>query len=904
MSLDPGSRFGTYDVEALIGAGGMGDVYRATDTTLKRRVALKVLSESFVGDANRLARLQREAELLAALNHANIAHIYGIERSGDTTALVMELVEGETLATRLAQGPLPPSDALGVALQIVAALEAAHEQHIVHRDLKPANIKLKSDGTVKVLDFGIAKALDARAISGPQPAALTTPAMTEAGVVLGTAAYMSPEQARGKPVDKRADVWAFGCVLYEMLTGRPAFAGDDVTTTLARVLERAPDLDALPRGLAPGVRQALELCLQKDPKKRLRDIGDVRLALEGGLAAPAAPSAGAPIWRRVWPIAAALVVVGALLAGALLLRNQPPPQAAPPAAALPVSRFVVTPPATAPLANNGGYDVIISPDGKRIAYFSTDPSTGREQLYVRELDGLEAKPIPGADAQLAGNMNPFFSPDGKSIAFRQPQKGLIRVSVDGAPSLKLGNDPQNFTGGSWGADDTIVYAANGALWRLSAGGGGAPEQLTRPPPDQTQPNYAGPTFLPGGRAVIFGRIGNGVERVGVLDLKTGEEKTLVEGGQNPIYVAATGHIVFARGTTLMAVPFDAAELAVTGEPTALLQGVRHPGPTSAADYALADNGTLVYVPDGGEAPSGYSVVWVDRSGRVVGKVIEDAIDSARDPRLSPDGQRLVLTTGPFNDGAIWIYDLRGRPPIPLAVGGGNRAPVWSPDGKRIAFLRTSATPPGVYTTLADGSVLNPQPLRAAGLRSIPSVWSSAGELLMVAAARVGGADIVATPAAPEGEVRPVVATEDLEFDPALSPDGRWLAYVSTRTGENEIWVKRYPDGVPVRVSRNGGYEPVWSSDGRELFYLQGPAMMVVAGVDSNGEFSFAAPTQLFTGSFLSNPNPGVRSYTVANDGRFLMIQAPGSTVDAQNPGSIVVVQNWIEELKQRVPKRH
>jgi Tol biopolymer transport system component/tRNA A-37 threonylcarbamoyl transferase component Bud32 len=904
MSLDPGSRFGTYDVEALIGAGGMGDVYRATDTALKRRVALKVLSESFVGDPNRLARLQREAELLAALNHANIAHIYGIERSGGTTALVMELVEGDTLATRLAQGPLPPSDALGVALQIVAALEAAHEQRIVHRDLKPANIKVKSDGTVKVLDFGIAKALDARAISGSQPPVLTTPAMTEAGVVLGTAAYMSPEQARGKPVDKRADVWAFGCVLYEMLTGRPAFAGDDVTTTLARVLEREPDLGALPRGLAPGVRQALELCLQKDPKKRLRDIGDVRLALEGGLAAPAAPSAAAPAWRRAWPIAAALVV-GALFAGAFLLWNQRPPQTAAPAAALPVSRFVITPPASAPLSNLAGYDVIISPDGKRIAYFSQDPAgSGRTQLYVRELDGLEARPIQGADASGAGNLNPFFSPDGKWIAYRQPQKGIVRVSVEGAPSIKLADDPQTFVGGDWGADDTIVYSTGNDIWRMSAGGGGDKKSLTPHDEAQIVTGLASPTLLPGGRAVLFGRIDGAVERVGVLDLTTGEQKILVEGGQNPTYVAATGHLVFARGTTLMAAPFDAAELSLTGEPVALIQGVRHPSSQNAADYALSQNGTLVYVPDDGQmAGAGFAVVWVDRAGRVVGKALEEVVDTARDPRLSPDETRLVLSTGNFGDGSIWVYDLRGRPPIPLAVGGGSRGPVWSPDGKRIAFLRVSVQPPGIYTTLSDGSMLNPEPLRANGLRGLPAVWSSSGELILVTQGS-GSADIVATAAAPEGEVRPIVATNDFEIDPALSPDGRWLAYASNRTGEPEIWVKRYPDGVPVRVSRSGGFEPVWSTDGKELFFLQGNAMMSVAGLDSSGDFSFGAPTQLFVGAFFTIPNPAARTYTVARDGRFLMIQPPGSGPNnLQNPGSIVVVQNWIEELKQRVPRR-
>jgi serine/threonine-protein kinase len=897
MSLIPGTRFGEYDVEALIGVGGMGDVYRATDTNLKRRVALKVLSDSFVSDSNRLARLQREAELLAALNHANIAHIYGIERSGGTTALVMELVEGDTLATRLAQGPLPPSDALAVAMQIAAALESAHEQSIVHRDLKPANIKLKPDGSVKVLDFGIAKALDTRAISGPLSPPLTTPAMTEAGVVLGTAAYMAPEQARGKPVDKRADVWAFGCVLYEMLTGKPAFAGDDVTTTLARVLEREPDMRALPAGVSPAVRQTLDLCLQKDVKKRLRDIGDVRLVLEGGLPAPPTqrPDAGRPVWKRALPIAAALAV-GAALAGAFLWNRQPTSAPTPEAAPLPILRFVITPPASAPLANGGGYDVVISPDGKRLAYISMSPTTGRGTLFVRDLDALEARPLPG-EIQGAGNMNPFFSPDGKWIGFRQPQRGIVRASIDGAPPLKIADDPTSFTGGDWTAEDTIVYTTSDRLWRVSAGGGSPPEPLT-PESSETQ-GFASPTMLPGGKAVLFGLIGGGTERIGVLDLKTGERKILVEGGQNPNYVA-TGHIVFARGTTLMAVPFNVAELALTGEPVAMLQGVRHPNAQNAADYALSANGTLVYVPDQGDATVGFSVVWVDRAGRIVGKAIDELVDMGRDPRLSPDGERLLLTKGPINDGSVWVYDLRRRPPIPLAVGGDSRGAVWSPDGKQVAFLKASGSPPGIYTTRADGSVVNAEPLRPEGTRAMPAAWSGAGELFAFRQPAKPG--IVVVPLARDGEVREIVATDPVEIDPALSPDGHWLAYVSNRTGDNEIWVTRYPDGVPVRVSRNGGFEPVWAKDGRELFYVQGGAMMSVRGVDAAGEFSFATPIELFSGPFLLPAAPTVRGYDVARDGRFLMIQT-ANPIDATKPASIVVVQNWTEEIKRRVPRQ-
>jgi eukaryotic-like serine/threonine-protein kinase len=461
MSTIRGTRFGHYDVAALIGVGGMGEVYRAADTILKRDVALKMLSESLVTDATRLARLQREAELLASLNHPNVAQIYGLERSDGRTALVMELIDGPTLAERIAEGPLPPSEALEVARQIAAALEAAHERGIVHRDLKPANIKLKADGTVKVLDFGIAKALDPPATSGPQ-AAVTTPGMTEVGVVLGTAAYMAPEQARGKPVDRRADVWSFGCVLYEMLTGKAAFLGNDVAETLARVLERDADMSRLPAGLAPGVRGTLELCLQKDAKKRLRDIGDARLALEGGFAsvAPGDVRHRSPLWRRALPFAA--VTAGALAAGAYMTTGIQPAQPAAERSPLPVIRFVVTPPISAPLANLGGLDVVISPDAKRLAYFARSPEGG-VALYVRELDALEARSIPGTEVKnpTGGTMNPFFSADGMSIGFFSPERGVLRVGIDGAsPPLKMLDPPDPiFLGAVWDADDTIVFSA-------------------------------------------------------------------------------------------------------------------------------------------------------------------------------------------------------------------------------------------------------------------------------------------------------------------------------------------------------------------------------------------------------------------------------------------------------------
>jgi Tol biopolymer transport system component len=899
MSISRGTRFGSYEIVEPIGSGGMGEVYRARDTTLGRDVAIKVLPASFSNDAMRVARFEQEAKTLASLNQANIAHIYGLERSEGSTGIVMELVDGETLVDRLAQGPIPIVEALRIANQIADALQAAHDRAIVHRDLKPANIKIKPDGTVKVLDFGIAKALDPRFLTGPGPAALTTPAMTEAGFILGTAAYMSPEQARGKFVDQRTDIWAFGCVLYEMLTGKPAFLGEDVTTTLALILQGGADLAALPPGVSASVRRTLELCLEKDASKRLRHVADAKLGLAGAFAATASTPAPQPIWRRALP-AAATLVIGAL-AGAYFVGTRPRPEAVPLAPAPNVARFVVTPPATAPLATQG-LALAISPDGKRIAYLSQNPETGATALWVRELDALEARLIPGTDSNSGATVNPLFSADGRSVVLRTRDRGIIRVSIDGGPPIKIIDTPSvtaSFGGGTWAADNMLYYGAGRALYRVSAGGGGTPQALTNELP--INGFVVLPHPLPGGHGVLYTQVDGGVARTAILDLDTGEQRIILEGAQDATY-SATGHIVFARDTTLMAVPFDAKELAVTGEPVALVQDVRHLSGTSPVQYALSASGTLAYIPSGGAAGARLAVVWVDRAGKVVGRAVNEPVDSARDPALSPDGTRLLLTTGAVGDGDVWVYDLRGRQPIRLAVTGDDRSAIWSPDGKRIVFTQLTGNA-SLYTVLADGSMLTPEPLREQPVRGLVRSWSAAGELLMITQAGATRADILALRFAGSDAPRPVVATEYNETDPALSPDGRWLAYASDRTGQPEIWVQGYPEGPVVRVSSNGGYEPRWSADGRELFYLQATAMMAVKLLNAD-DASFDAPEQLFlsNGRFVWSPSPAIHSYDVARDGRFLMFETP---VAGEKPAlqEIVVVENWAEELKKRVPKK-
>jgi Tol biopolymer transport system component len=894
MALETGTRFGPFEVVEQIGSGGMGEVWRATDTSLKRDVAVKALPESFAADADRVARFQREAEILASLNHPNIATIHGLEKAESQTVIVMELVEGPTLADRIAEGPLPPDEALSIARQVADALEAAHDGGIVHRDLKPANIKLKDDGTIKVLDFGIAKAFEPLGTtSGGSSPVMTTP-VTHTGIILGTAAYMSPEQARGKPIDKRTDIWAFGCVLYEMLTGQPAFGGEDVAVTLARIIANDSDMDSLPAAISPAVRQTLRLCLKKDMRERVRDIGDVKLALAGEFESwPGdAPAPEPRTFLQRFGLGAAGLVVGLLIAGVSvfsLTRPGPAP---------PVSRFLITPPPTAPLANVAGYDVAISSDGRRIAYVG-NPEPGSVALYVRDLDALEARLLPGTGASGA-NPNMFFSADGTWIGFTLPGQGILRAAVGGGPPLKINDSPGANVGATAAGDGTVIYSSGDGLYRVSAGGGGTAERLT--PESEGAITYIAPALLPGGRALIYSVLQGSDEHIGLLDLQTGEQKILVENGvQNPRY-AATGHIVFARGTTLMAVPFDLERLEVTGEPVALLEGVRRPAEFTAADFALSDTGTLVYVPGGSvEAPISEELVWVDRDGRISDPVLSAA--RPRDPRLSPDGRRLLLTTGTANNGDVWIYDFGGRPPIPIAADDGDtRLAVWSPDGREVAFSSIRGGNYEVYIVPADGSMLDPQPVHSAVDYPIaPAAWSDNGELILYrATGGPGGGDILTTRAEPDAEIRDVIVTADSEYDAAPSPDGRWLAYASTRTGQPEIWVKPYPDGAPVRVSRDGGVEPRWASDGQELYYLQGNSVMAV-GIEADTEFSFDAAIALFDVAHLNAPAGDVHSYDVAADGRFLMIRSPSGTTEAGASTSIVVVENWFEELKRRVP---
>jgi hypothetical protein len=515
---------------------------------------------------------------------------------------------------------------------------------------------------------------------------------------------------------------------------------------------------------------------------------------------------------------------------------------------------------------------------------------------VRDLDALEARPLAGTEVRSGTPMMPFFAADGQSVGFSSGELGILSAAIDGRPTTKLLDAPASqFLGAGWGPDNRVTFSSALELLRAPAGSGSAPETLM---PERQGTFIAAPVLLPGGRGVLYVTMDGSGTHVAALDLETGEEKTLIDG--STATYAETGHIVFARGTTLLAVAFDATELAITGDPVALVQGVRHPAETNAADFALSANGTLAYVPAPEDAVAGSAVVWADRTGNVTGRAISDLVTNPRDPRLSPDGKRLLIVTGPPIDGDLWSYDLGGRPPIPLALPGNNLGPVWSPDGRQVAFAVVQGAVPDAFRLPADGSMLTPEqlPLPPSPGGTLPLAWSADGQLALLRRTSVTNYDIVATSMPAADELQPIVTTDYVEFDAALSPNGRWLAYVSNRTGQNEIWVQGYPDGVATRVSSNGGFEPLWSAEGHELFYLQDDAMMAVV-VDTEGEFSFNAPARLFSGPYELRPGLLARSYDVAQDGRFVMIQ-PSSALTTAAPASIVVVENWTEELKQRV----
>ena len=877
MALTSGNRVGPYEILAAIGAGGMGEVYRARDAKLGRDVALKVLPDGFARDAERMARFQREAKVLASLNHPNIATIHGLEDSGNTHALVMELIEGPTLADRIKAGPLPVEEALRISKQICDALEYAHERGIVHRDLKPANVKVTNEDAVKVLDFGLAKALEGDASSIDISTSPTVSRMaTQAGVLLGTAAYMSPEQAKGKAVDRRADIWAFGCVLYEMLTGRMAFSGEAVTDTLAAVIRAEPEWSQLPAATPVRVRVLLQRCLQKDPKQRLRDIGDARISLDEVLAGAPDPAfagaqqAAAPFWRRALPWA--LGFLAAAITGVAVWTLKPLPSKQ-------VTRTVITMPPSQRLAGFGDLALAISPDGSQLAYVATTQGQGSatQQIYLRKMDSLEANPISGTE----GAVDPFFSPDGQWLGFFAGGK-MKKISVSGGAAQTLADDSTP-EGATWGSQGTIVFSHGAQFLQQVSDAGGIPQPLTHL--EKGEIGNIWPEFLPGGKAVVFEGSSVAAQPIG-----TSERRNLTQGGVSPRYLSS-GYLIYALAGNLMAVPFDPERLEVKGTPVPVVQGVMQEGNPAPAQYSVSATGSLVYVPGSAEA-SQSKLVWVSRNGT------EQPLPApARDyqsPRISPDGRRVALASG----GQIWLYDLARDTLTRVTFEGDlNGLPVWTPDGKRIAFSSDRGGALNLFWQMADGSG-GVERLTTSDRIQAPSSWSPNGPLLSFI--EFGPRPSIWVLPLSDRKEQPFLQTTANLGTPQFSPDGRWMAYVSNESGRDEIYVQPYPGpGGKWQISTDGGNEPVWNRNERELFYRNGDKMMAVE-IATEPNFSAGKPKALFQGQQVSDTSVPLPEFDVSPDGqRFLMLKPVAQEQAA--PTQINVVLNWTEELKRLVP---
>ena len=818
MSLASGVRLGPYEITAPLGVGGMGEVYRATDTNLKRAVAVKVLPDSFAADAGRLARFQREAEVLAALNHPHIAAIYGLERSDGVTALIMELVEGPTLADRIDEGAIPVEDTIAIARQIAEGLEAAHNQGIIHRDLKPANIKVRPDGSVKVLDFGLAKAPQPIGLSASGVASsptITSPAMmTAAGVLLGTAAYMSPEQVRGTAVDKRSDIWSFGVVLFEMLTGRRAFPGDEIADVLAAVLTREPDWTLLPAGLSPDVSTLLRLCLHKDRAQRLRDIGDAWLALNGGfdragLRAAQIPAQHRPAWKRALPFAATAIVVG-LLTGLVAWSYRPTPDTSA------TTRFEYVLPEGQQLPTTQRPVIATSADGRSFIYQTT------AGVFQRALGELEPRLIPGTEDYL---YTPIVSPDGQQIVFFSSSGRAGETNISASIQLKK----MEVTGGapvilcaatlpfgiSWASDNTILFGQTAGIMRVSADGG--TPTLIVPARDGEQ--IYGPQLLPGGRAVLFSATTKqGPNRwdegqVVAEDLSSHQRTVVVDGGSDPRYLK-TGHVIYALGDGLYGVRFDASRLQSTGGAVALVQGVQRPVGVvaAAAHYDISEQGLLVYI---ARSASSRSLVWVNRDDAEVHALATVPPGSYQDPRLSPDGRRVLVTQS--ND--IWVYDIASGRSDRITNDGTSMMGVWNPAGSQIAYSSARKGNLEAWVSSSDGSGL-PRQLTTLGGQVHVDSWSADGRTLSLHRHPPQGANDIYMLAMDRPDASPEVfyAGEASKESAEFSRDREYVSYLSTETGQREIYIRPYQKpGLRTTVSVGGGREPVWARNG-ELFY--------------------------------------------------------------------------------------
>ena len=891
----------------------MGEVYRARDTTLKRDVAIKVLPDLFANDPERLTRFRREAQVLAALNDPNIAHIHGFEDSNGIQALVMELVEGPTLAERIVEGPIPLPEALTIAKQIAEALAAAHDQGIIHRDLKPANVKVREDGTVKVLDFGLAK-LVAPEASGvgaghvTQSPTVTSPAATLAGVILGTAAYMSPEQAKGRAADKRSDVWAFGAVLYEMLTGQRCFAGEDISDTLASVLKSEPDWAALPADVPRHIRRLLERCLTKDRRQRMADISTALFVMSepADLTPPPLLASGQmatverrALWRRLLMPLAGAILLSAMVGTAVWLMMRP--------GGARVTRFAISPMGAAALAvDSQSRDLMITPDGTHVVYKGRAGATDT-QFFVHRLDQLEPTPLRGPGRQPRA---PFSSPDGRWIGFVEPVPvTLKKVAITGGPPLDLCRLDSASRGATWGDDDSIIFATatpSTGLQRVSSAGG-EPTVLTKPNRERGEDDHLWPQFLPGSKAVLFTITpttgGVDASQVAVLDLSTGTQKIVMHGGSQAQYVSS-GHLIYVAADTLRAVAFDLDRLETIGSGIPVVSSVVTMS-NGTAEFDIGRDGTLVYASGGpGTAPA-RTLAWVDRQGR------EEAIKAAPArpylyPRLSPDGTRVALEIRD-QENDVWVWSLARETLTRITSDPGiDQAPVWMPDGLRLVF--TSARDGGVgslYWQAADGTGSAERLTESPNYQRPSAVLPDGIRVLLWEAGAKTATDVMMLTLEKDRRVHPLIQGPVVERNAEVSPDGQWLAYESNDSGQPQVFVRPFPDvnKGKIQVSTAGGAQPLWARNGQELFYIAPGDGLMSVPVKRGTTWTGGTPAKLIDAPyFRGGGGNDSRMYDVSPDGkRFLMIK---QDVSADQPATrIVVVQHWFEELKHLVPTK-
>ncbi|MEX2270553.1 MAG: protein kinase [Vicinamibacterales bacterium] len=886
MPLTPGTRVGSYEITASIGAGGMGEVYRARDSKLKRDVAIKVLPEDVANDRERLARFQREAEVLAALNHPNIAHIHGLEEANGTTALVMELVEGDDLAERLRRGPMALDEALPIAKQIAEALEAAHEQGIIHRDLKPANVKVRSDGTVKVLDFGLAKALsqDLKS-SSPQALAnsptITSPAMTARGMILGTAAYMSPEQAKGKPVDKRADIWAFGCVLYEMLTGKRAFKGDDVTEIITSVMRDTPDWQALPFETPSAIRTLLRRCIEKDPRKRAPHMAIARMEIDDAMTSTGElvhSSAAAPQKRSAWhvalPIALTVIALGAGWAGSRYFSSAPPP-------ATPI-RFQIEGPLSAEFSQRVTAFLAVAPDGRSVAYVG-QPRGRPGHVWVHSFNDGSAREFENT----AGVTTLFWSPDSKYIAFQTPGQ-LKRLDVTSG-TVQVIAATGNGANGTWATDGTILFA-DVTIKRVPASGG-QPESVTTIDTTKGDLRHARPSFLPDGRRFVFtamnAELGRSTLQLGELGSTT--TRVLDEIASGADYVNP-GYLVFARDAKLMARPFDATGGQWTGDAIVIADAVRTVSLGTAAFSASID-GVIAY-DSSNLFGQDVNLEWVARDGRPTGTVAQ--LPGGHTMALAVDDTSVALETSSGSTGnAVWIHDgARGTRTRLTFEQGAQGHPVWSPEGRRLVYFDGQ---PGSMTRLlikVVNGTRDAEPLLGPNDQTPtskqPTDWSRDGRYIVYEEQSRGrGFELKYVDLNGDRTPKVAVSTPFSERLGQLSPDGRLIAFESNETGEPQIYVATFPDAsMRWTISSRGGVKPRWSYNGRELVFLDLVGMLQSVGINLSGGFRASVPVPLFP---LNGVDTDGYNYAISRDATRLLVMRPSQKGP---PPRISVIMNW------------